>query len=198
MRKTFWIHLMLLLVIPGLLLTVSCAKKTVQTDTDTAVKATSDDDAAAREAAARAKAQAEEEELARQRSLAMERAKQEAAERERMAKRNAFLNDNVYFAFDSAVLEPAAQSVLRRKADWLSANGGVTVTIEGHCDERGTNEYNLALGERRAQSAKTFLVDLGISSIRLSTISYGEERPLDMGHSEEAWAKNRRAQFIID
>ena len=173
MRKTFWIHLALLLVIPGLLFTVSCAKKTVQSDTDTAtVKEMSQDEMAAQEAAARAKAQAEQEELARQRALEAERAaKEEALRRERMAARSAFLNDNVYFEFDSDVLLPAAEQVLQRKAAWLKANSGVTVSIEGHCDERGTNEYNLALGERRAQSSKTYLVDLGISSIRLSTIS---------------------------
>ena len=75
---------------------------------------------------------------------------------------------------------------------------GVTVTIEGHCDERGTNEYNLALGDRRAESAKRFLTDLGISATRLTTVSYGEERPVDPRHNEEAWAKNRRAHFVID
>lgn len=199
MRKTFWIHLALLLVIPGLLFTVSCAKKTVQSDTDTAVKEMSQDEMAAQEAAAQAKARAEQEELARQRALEAERAaKEEAMKREIMAARSAFLNDNVYFEFDSDVLLPVAEQVLRRKAAWLKANGGVTVAIEGHCDERGTTEYNLALGERRAQSAKTYLVDLGISSIRLRTISYGEERPLDSGHNEEAWAKNRRAQFVIE
>ena len=74
----------------------------------------------------------------------------------------------------------------------------VTVTIQGHCDERGTNEYNLALGDRRADSTKTFLVDLGISASRLTTVSYGEERPVDPRHNEEAWAKNRRAHFVID
>ena len=72
------------------------------------------------------------------------------------------------------------------------------VTIEGHCDERGTNEYNLALGERRAGSAKTFLMDLGIEGSRLDCISYGEERPVDPGHNEEAWAKNRRGHFTIN
>ncbi|MBI9086736.1 MAG: peptidoglycan-associated lipoprotein Pal [Desulfobacterales bacterium] len=199
MRKTFWIHLALLLVIPGLLFTVSCAKKTVQADTDSSVKEMSQDEMAAQEAAAQAKARAEQEELARQRAQEAERAaKEEAMKREVMAARNAFLNDNVYFEFDSDVLLPVAEQVLQRKAAWLKVNSGVTVAIGGHCDERGTNEYNLALGERRAQSAKTYLVDLGVSSIRLSTISYGEERPLDSGHNEEAWAKNRRAQFVIE
>ena len=87
---------------------------------------------------------------------------------------------------------------MKKKAEWLINNSDVAVTIEGHCDERGTNEYNLALGERRAASAKTFLMDLGIAGSRLNTISYGEERPVDPGHNEEAWAKNRRGHFTIN
>ena len=78
------------------------------------------------------------------------------------------------------------------------AHPDVSVIIEGHCDERGTSEYNMALGDRRAQSAKSYLVDLGIGSRRLMTISYGEERPLDPSHNERAWAKNRRDQFVIE
>ena len=87
--------------------------------------------------------------------------------------------------------------MLRRNADWLRNNGSVVVEIEGHCDERGTIEYNLALGDRRARSAKDFLVNLGIAAARLRTISYGKEMPLDPGHSEAAWAKNRRDHFTI-
>jgi peptidoglycan-associated lipoprotein len=90
-----------------------------------------------------------------------------------------------------------AQETLKRKAAWLRDNPTATVTIEGNCDERGTNEYNLALGERRAESARAYLVDLGISASRLTTISYGEERPLDPRHNEEAWAKNRNDQFKL-
>ena len=85
-----------------------------------------------------------------------------------------------------------------QKAAWLRANTNVTVTIEGHCDERGTNEYNLALGDRRADSAKAFLVDLGIAASRLTTISYGEERPLCLQKNEECWSKNRRGHFVIN
>ena len=85
-----------------------------------------------------------------------------------------------------------------QKAEWMRENPNATVTIEGHCDERGTNEYNLALGDRRAESAKAFLTDLGIDSSRLTTISYGEERPVDPRSDEEAWAKNRRAHFVVD
>ncbi len=114
------------------------------------------------------------------------------------SERTAFENEDIYFAFDSAALSQEAQAVLRKKAAFLKAHPNVRVTIEGHCDERGTNEYNLALGEARAKAAKAFLVDLGIASERLATISYGEERPIVRGSTEEAWAKNRRAHFVIE
>lgn len=112
--------------------------------------------------------------------------------------RAAFENDDIYFAYDSSALTNQAQDVLRKKATFLKANPGVKVTIEGHCDDRGTNEYNLALGEARARSAKAFLVDLGIPAARMATISYGEERPAVRGSDEEAWAKNRRAHFVVE
>jgi peptidoglycan-associated lipoprotein len=102
-----------------------------------------------------------------------------------------------YFDFDKADIRPEMRTVLQRNAEWLRRNPRVKVSIEGHCDERGTEEYNMALGQRRAEAAKNYLVSLGISSNRLSTISYGEERPADTGHSETAWAKNRRAEFSI-
>lgn len=104
----------------------------------------------------------------------------------------------VYFAFDSARLSNEAQDTLRRNAEWLNANPNEQVTIEGYCDERGTNEYNLALGQRRADSVFNYLKSLGVSPERLRTISYGEEYPADPGHNEAAWAKNRRAEFKFD
>lgn len=105
--------------------------------------------------------------------------------------------EDIHFEFDKSSLTPEAQDVLRRNADWLKSNATVTLEVEGHCDERGTIEYNLALGDRRARSAKDFLVNLGIAAARLRTISYGKEMPLDPGHNEAAWAKNRRAHFTI-
>jgi peptidoglycan-associated lipoprotein len=108
-----------------------------------------------------------------------------------------FENEDILFEFDSASLSVEAQEILRAKAAWLRENSRARVVIEGHCDERGTNEYNLALGDRRAFSSKSFLVDLGISEDRLTTISYGEEQPVDTSPTEEAWAKNRRAHFVI-
>ena len=108
-----------------------------------------------------------------------------------------FQNQDINFDFDQYDLRTDARTILDRKASFLNQNGSVRVQIEGHCDERGTNEYNMALGERRANAAKQYLTTAGISAGRLSTISYGEERPLDPGHSEAAWARNRRAHFVI-
>jgi peptidoglycan-associated lipoprotein len=108
------------------------------------------------------------------------------------------MQEDIYFEFDKSTLTPAAQDNLLRKAEWLRENSDATVTIEGHCDDRGTNEYNLALGDRRAESAKAFLTDLGIDPARLATISYGEERPVDPRNTEEAWAKNRRDHFVVN
>jgi len=106
------------------------------------------------------------------------------------------LND-IYFAFDDYDLSAAAQTILQKNASLIKNNPRAKVQIEGHCDERGTNEYNIALGERRANSAKKYLIKLEVNESQLSTISYGEEKPLDPGHNEEAWAKNRRDHFTI-
>ncbi|MBI4404414.1 MAG: peptidoglycan-associated lipoprotein Pal [Deltaproteobacteria bacterium] len=103
----------------------------------------------------------------------------------------------IYFEFDRYTIRPDAREALRANASWLKKNPTANVQMEGHCDERGTNEYNLALGEKRAASARDYLAKLGISRNRLSVISYGEERPADPGHDETAWAKNRRAAFVI-
>ena len=103
----------------------------------------------------------------------------------------------IYFGFDDYTLNSDAQGTLTTMAEGLKANKNAVVQIEGHCDERGTVEYNLALGERRAQSVKNFLSQLGVEAGRLSTISYGEEKPVVPGHTEDAWVKNRRAEFVI-
>jgi len=108
-----------------------------------------------------------------------------------------FQNQDIYFDFDKYDLRTDARATLDRKASFLNQNSSVRVQIEGHTDDRGTAEYNLALGERRANAAKQYLTTAGISAGRLSTISYGEERPLDPGHNEAAWAKNRRDHFVI-
>ena len=173
----------------------SCAKKKISSEPATTT--------AEEEAQRRAEEEARQRELERQKGLKEEDLDEESL-KERMADQRTasaavlFENEDVYFEFDSIRLTPDAQEILAKKAQWLRANTTATVTIEGHCDNRGTNEYNLALGEGRAQSARAFLVDLGIESSRLNTISYGEERPLDTTQSEEAWARNRRAHFVLN
>ena len=168
MQKKVWIVLALLLVMPGMLFIVSCQKKV------------------AAQAPAPAPAPAPKPAPA---PPPPPPAKLEVP---------AFMTERIYFDFDKSVLKLEAQSLLKKKAEWLKANPATKVLIEGNCDERGTAEYNLALGERRAESAKKFLVDLGVDAKRVSTISYGEERPMDPRHKEEAWAKNRNDGFVIN
>jgi len=191
MRNRFWRGLALLLVIPGLMFAASCAKKPVVSEPG--VTPAVGEEVEAKRLTAEEKARAEEE-----RRLREERLREQAMERKELAERERFLNEDIHFEFDRSRLLPEAKKILRRKAKWLRVHHDVSVIVEGHCDERGTNEYNMALGDRRARSAKTFLVDMGIARGRLTIISYGEERPLDPRHNEEAWAKNRRAHFVID
>ncbi len=103
----------------------------------------------------------------------------------------------IYFDFDRYNIKDEYKDALRQNAQWIKDHSEFNVVIEGHCDERGTNEYNLALGDRRAGSTKEYLTALGVSGRRLRTISYGEERPAVNGHDESAWSRNRRAQFLI-
>ena len=166
-----WLMIALLLVVPGLLFTLGCQKKTVS----------------------QAKAPVE-----KAPAKAPEKAEAPAVVVTPSDTTGMIMQEDIYFDFDKSSLIPAAQDNLMRKAAWLRANPDVTVTIEGHCDERGTNEYNLALGDRRADSSKAFLVDLGIPASRLTTISYGEERPVCAQKDEECWAKNRRANFVVN
>tara|TARA_B100001029_G_scaffold71125_1_gene57974 strand:- start:2265 stop:2747 length:483 start_codon:yes stop_codon:yes gene_type:complete len=104
--------------------------------------------------------------------------------------------DRIFFAYDSYSLTSGAQDTLAKQAKWLKANGSVTISIEGHADERGTREYNLALGDRRANAAKDFLMAQGISSSRITTISFGKERPVNAASNKTAWAQNRRSVTV--
>jgi len=180
MRKNLWIGLVMLFLIPVFLFTVSCAQQEVK---DTAEETATEPEKAPEETATEATQEVTTDMSAEERAI--------------IAARNMFLSEDVYFEFDKSTLDSMSQDILSRKADWMRDNSDVVVSIEGHCDERGTNEYNLALGERRAESVKSFLVDLGIEAYRISTVSYGEERPVDTGQNEEAWAKNRRAHCLI-
>jgi peptidoglycan-associated lipoprotein len=105
--------------------------------------------------------------------------------------------EDVHFEYDQFALTDAARTLLDRHATWLKAHAGAKVMVEGHCDERGTVEYNLALGDRRSRATRDYLVSLGVSASQLQTTSYGKERPLDTGSNEEAWARNRRAHFTV-
>jgi len=104
---------------------------------------------------------------------------------------------DIHFAFDSYELDEAARGTLRDNGNWIKDHAQAKVEVEGHCDERGTVEYNLALGAKRARAAKDYLVALGVSADRLTTISYGEELPLCHEHNEECWQRNRRAHFVV-
>ena len=168
MLKKKWIIMALFVVIPGLMFSVSCQKKVVDATPEPVVE------------------EKEEEVVEEKEEVVVYKAP------------DMVMQEDIYFEFDKSTLTPLAQDNLLRKAEWLRENPDATVTIEGHCDERGTNEYNLALGDRRAESAKAFLTDLGIDSTRLTTISYGEERPVDPRSTEEAWEKNRRAHFVVN
>ena len=114
----------------------------------------------------------------------------------RVAQSRGYIQD-AFFAFDESALSSEAQAALSASADWLKKNPQYSLLVEGHCDERGTEQYNLALGDRRANTAKEYLVTLGVDAGRIRTVSYGEERPFDPGHDEAAWAKNRRAHLVL-
>ncbi|MEE4604997.1 MAG: peptidoglycan-associated lipoprotein Pal [Desulfobacterales bacterium] len=187
-----WTIMALVLAVLVIFFTVACSKKKISSEPVTLPTAEE-------EAARRAQEEARQRELERQKALAEENLKEDLLTSElAVDEKTQFENEDIYFDFDSIQLTPQAQEILTKKAKWLRDNPAATVTIEGHCDNRGTNEYNLALGEGRAQSAKTFLMDLGVDVSKLRTISYGEERPLDPQQTESAWAKNRRAHFVIE
>jgi len=122
----------------------------------------------------------------------------EAEKREFLDRARAFENQDVYFDYDSYALTEPAKKVLDEKIAFLKRFPKVAVTIEGHCDERGTTEYNIALGERRAHAAQQYVLGSGPSNLKLATVSYGKERPVAMGHDEASWAKNRRAHFVLN
>jgi len=197
--STIYFKIGLAILMVGLLVTVSsCSKKEPRLDameqypSETEMGAAADQQMDAGQALTEEELQAQqlkEQEAARMAEQKAARMKEEA--------RMQFTNEDVHFNFDDASLSPEARMILKQKIAWLRENPDVSVLIEGHCDERGTAEYNIALGQRRAQSVKTFMVNAGINPSRLSTISYGEERPVDFGNNESAWAKNRRVHFKI-
>jgi len=203
MRKSYIVSVIFVLCI-GLIL-MGCPKKTVMKDEPSAkaevAKMEAERIAKEKEREAKEK-EAKEKEAAR---LKEEQAKREL-ERSLVAKRTPGIEGEVFessllkpifFDYDKYDIRPVDVDILKGNSTFLKKFPNMKIQIEGHCDERGTNEYNLALGERRANSTKKYLTSLGITADRISTISYGEEKPLDPGHTEEAWTKNRRANFVI-
>ena len=196
MQKNIFKTIGLFVMVFCLLFLMSCAKKVVQSEpmmaekTRVAAAPVETDDA---EPAAGEQVEPD----LKQTQLAEQAAKEEE-EQSKVAAARVFINEDIYFDFDSSKLGDTAKELLFQKAKWLRANPKTSVIIEGHCDERGTNAYNIALGDSRAESAKSYLAALGVEADRLSKISYGEERPVDSGSGEEAWAKNRRAHFVIE
>ncbi len=183
-------NVMMAVLVAGLMTMMACSKPKVA-DPVTVNQEQGETDA---ERAARLEAE-------RAARLEAERIEAQQLEEQRQARileaKSRFLNQNILFDYDSAELTDQAKGLLREKAAWLQANPSDTVMIEGHCDERGTTVYNLALGERRANAARNYLVDLGVSASRMGTVSYGEEKPLDPAPAESAYRINRRAQFVI-
>lgn len=185
-RKMIAGFIVLAFVCSSPLLMTSCSKKAVKSWADKAFTRPTSMKKAEAPAVAPAEApgrQARIQELEKARRIAEEM--------------RVFETTNIFFDFDKADLKPQAKATLKRKADWLSNNAAYALRIMGHCDERGTAEYNLALGERRAHAAKKFLSALGISAGRIYTVSYGEEKPAEPGHNEAAWSKNRRDGFKL-
>jgi peptidoglycan-associated lipoprotein len=187
MGKTWTGRLALITVLLTMLVAVSCSKKAVEVDPNAeatsqgAVTETSLEDGETAEDAARIA----EEGLT----------KKEAAARADAL--TAFANTDIAFYYDSSAIQDSEIANLEAKSEWLKENPSVRITIEGHCDDRGSTDYNLALGDRRAARVKAFLESLGIEADRMVTVSYGEERPVDPAATEAAWAKNRRANFVI-
>ncbi len=188
---------LVLILCAGLLLT-GCPKKTVLKEEPSTREGMAEREKAAKLAA--------EQEAARIREEEAKKAQEKEFEKSMVAKKEvgiagevfeSRLLKDIHFDFDKYDILPEDAQILKENAALLSKYPKVKIQVEGHCDERGTNEYNLALGERRANAAKKYLVSLGVSADRISTISYGEEKPLDAGHNEEAWAKNRRGHFVI-
>jgi len=196
MGKRIGVNLLSILLVAGLFFTVSCAKKTVVSEPE-GTQVEQEETASGETGTEMTEDEMTAAEKAKQKELQEQRLKEQRMEEARKEAKARFVNKNIHFEFDSSELTATAQKILKEKAGWMENNPGMDVLIEGHCDERGTTEYNLALGERRAKAARDFLVNMGISSSRLITVSYGEEKPLDPAHNPEAWAKNRRAEFVI-
>jgi len=195
MRNKGWPAIALAMILPVMIFTASCAKKVVQTRTETQAQPQTQPVSTTQPEVQKAPDRPAEEAKPDGR---LEEVRLRAESASRLAALTAFVSENIHFAFDSSLLSDQARQTLISKAKYLRTNPEITVTVEGHCDDRGTNTYNIALGERRAESVKMFLVDQGIGTNRLNTVSYGAERPIATEHDEASWAENRRAQFVVN
>ncbi len=188
--KSSYLFLMVLCI--AMFVAWGCPKKTEVTSTPEAKNEQAAAEQRSKEEAERERARQEK---AREERVREEQAREEQA-KERAAAEAAKGLQPVYFDFDRALIRADAKAVMKANADWLKAHPKVKIRIEGNCDERGTIEYNQALGQRRAASAKKYLTDLGISGSRISLISYGKEKPVCTNSTEDCWQKNRRDDFI--
>jgi len=212
--KTFKLVLLVLVILAcGFYL--SCSKKAVRTEavsypSQKTAEAAAEEEAKAaaameaekklqeetlKEEAARAEAEKIRQQELQERAMQEEAARKEAAAREAAEREKNLTLEPIYFDYDDYAIRDDQKEVLTQNADWFKAHPQVRIRLEGNCDERGTAEYNLALGQRRADSTKAFLEGLGIQKNRMLTISYGKERPIALEHNEAAWAKNRRVDF---
>jgi peptidoglycan-associated lipoprotein len=186
-----------LFIISGLFL-FSCSKKEIKSEGIVSKPPTAEDEAERAKKRVRIKEQEAPEQALREKALREKTLQEEEARRLKEASDKAhFESEDIYFEFDQYILSDTAKQNLNKKAQWLKNFPGAKAVIEGHCDERGSAEYNLALGQKRADAAMQYLVSLGISADRISTVSFGKEKPIDTGHNEAAWAKNRRAHFVL-
>lgn len=200
-KKTGFWALLIIFILSGLFL-YSCGKKEIQQEGIVPKQTTTGEDEAEKaKKRVRIKEQEAADQAMREKALKEEEARKlrEAEDRKlrEMAEKARFESDDIYFEFDQHILSDSAKKNLDKKVKWLKDFPSAKALIEGHCDERGSAEYNLALGQKRADSAKQYLVSQGINANRISTISYGKENPLDPGHTETAWGKNRRAHFVL-
>ena len=178
MRKIMRTGVVLFLMIPSLVILAACAKKATVVKNESTIKTETAD-------------------AERQKAIEAERQKKEAEERQFQADKFQFEYEDIYFQKGSYRLQPEAITILYRKAEFLKKYPGVSVIIEGHTDERGSRETNMAFGERRAGAVKSFLIKEGIDRDRLIAVSFGKERPVDTGRTEKARAKNRRVHFVV-
>jgi peptidoglycan-associated lipoprotein len=178
MHKTLRTGLILFLIIPSLAIFSACAKKTTTVQKESKIETETAD-------------------LDRQKELEAERQRKEAEQRRFLAAKTQVMQEDIYFQKGSYRLQPEARTILHRKAGFLKKYPDVSVIIEGHTNERGSRETNIAFGDRRAGAVKSFLIKEGIDRDRLIAVSFGKERPVDTGRSEKDRAKNRRVHFVI-